>query len=79
MLDKPTPRLCAESANLLKTIGFFGLAGKLYECAFYLNQTDIDMAANVFESYWSQHKDDKRHVQRFRFIYEKLLEEQNRE
>jgi membrane associated rhomboid family serine protease len=68
-----SPRVCLAPANLLRTLGFFGLAGKLFECAFYLDVANLQTATDVFECYWRMDAENKNQVQRFRFIASKLL------
>lgn len=68
--------VCLTPANLLRTLGFFSLAGKLFECAFYLDVSNRQTAADVFECYWRMDPENKNQVQRFRFIASKLLPSQ---
>jgi membrane associated rhomboid family serine protease len=71
-------RACLEPANLLRTLGFFGLAGKLFECAYYLDTRDMRTAADVFECYWRADPENKMQAQRFRYIAERLQEGRER-
>lgn len=57
--------LCLKPAHLFKTLGFFMLAGKLFECEFYLSSKSLNLASAVVESYWREEGDDKPEMFRF--------------
>jgi rhomboid protease GluP len=47
-LSKMEPaKVCGEAANLFRTLGFFGLAGRLFECSFYLNTKNICVGTDL--------------------------------
>ena len=68
-------QVCQEAGNLLRTIGFFGLAGRLFECAFYLDTRSVQTAADVFECYWKSEDELKKQATRFRYVLERLEEQ----
>lgn len=42
---------CAKPANLFMTLGFFDIAGSLYECAYILNDKNDSYALKAFEAF----------------------------
>lgn len=56
-------QLCEKPASLLATLGFFQLSGKLFECAFLLDQSRLELAAETVRSYWKA--SNQRDVYRF--------------
>jgi rhomboid protease GluP len=74
-LSKMEPaKVCGEAANLFRTLGFFGLAGRLFECSFYLNTKNIESASSVVECYWKYEEDPKKQVTRFRYVLEQIYD-----
>jgi rhomboid protease GluP len=75
--DEDPQKVCLEAGNLMRTVGFFGLAGRLFECAFYQDTQQLQTAVDVFECYWNEEPEEKRHVARFRYVFETLLGSQS--
>jgi len=67
------PKVCLEPAGLLRTLGFFGLAGRLYECAFSLDTSQLQTGADTFECYSRADGEEKMQTLRFRYFYESLV------
>lgn len=49
---------CERPANMLSTLGFFELAGRLYECAYIISPTQLPLAAKTVEHYWLADRKD---------------------
>lgn len=51
--SKPvSEQTCEAPAKLFLVLGFYQLAGKLYECAYYIVPGSIDLASRTIEAYW---------------------------
>ena len=70
--------ICRKPAELFKTLGFFSLSGKLYECAFYLDPVSLENASETVESYWHEPGDQKQDLFRFLEVIERAEQLQGR-
>lgn len=52
LMTTMTPEICAKPATLFMTLGYFEIAGNLFECAYLLNSSSDSYAINSIESYY---------------------------
>lgn len=50
--SKPSAHACSGPAALLRTLGFYTLSAKLYECAFFMESGSLPQAAAAVATYW---------------------------